>query len=761
MMRFPAILALITAALLPAQAQEAAAEPADLDLAPLHSEMEAFASEIEAMETSISALGTLPEAPYDPTAPMPEPPPGQSAAVADGGMLFDNAHSSLAYVGNVRLNDPRLQLRAAHRLYIVMPHRQQGKEASSSKEPTAKPTPTAAAKPAPAPKKEQPAPVPAYAVVENAAVDALTSRVLLQGRAAAPSLSVQRGEDSLILQKTTQGEPASIFSNAQGDVLMQGTGLVLIGHTQEGEEWKLEAATGPVYYQAAARTLIVEGKARITSPRGTIDSSRKLRVVFAASGAEPADRPFGAFAAMQFRELERVNAWGDVVLHAPAAEGRPASQAKGEHLAYEAATGRCCIYGAPSLTYGAMSAQAQESASYLVLEENGDASFTHTTLISGTYERPSGTDQAPPIAGTWRSRGPAHYRAADNTITFPAGFEARDAHASFCCTDELVVGLIAAEGEQPQPRRGMPNLAAARQQGISTIHARGNVRLHSDAVGTTPACDLTADELKTHIPTAATHLRAEQGRSAKVAYNGYRLSSKATEQGSATIDLHPNGDILALGDQISATLPGDKGTTHATCRNSLQLQRESGLVSLGEQSRLDSPDGIMTAQGPMEAQLAPGTAPSRAPKAYPQLDYNYGGLRSARTSSGGTMRTEQVSMQCRGLISIELRSDPPKDNPRQAIRSATAQDHVLLAGKDATGRLVCGAGDRLDFDPATQNFYLRGRIVSLADEYNTHISTGEGARITIDPKNNVRITGKHQTTHATQIQTQVDKNKKK
>lgn len=761
-MRLPATLALALAALLPVPAVAGApAKGAQSPLPLLRAEMADFSAEIEAMEAAISALGSLPDAPYDPASPMPEPPAGQSAAVADGGMLFDNAHSSLAYVGNVRLNDPRLQLRAAHRLYIVLPRQQQGKEASSTKEPTAKPTPAAAAKPAPAPKKEQPAPVPAYAVVENAAVDALTSRVLLQGRAAAPSLSVQRGEDILILQKTTQGEPASIFSNAQGDVLMQGTGLVLIGHTQEGEEWKLEAATGPVYYQAAARTLIVEGKARITSPRGTIDSSRKLRVVFAASGAEPADRPFGAFAAMQFREPERLHAQGDVVLHAPAAEGRPAALAQGDTLDYEAATGRSRLFGSPSLKYGAMSAHAEEKDSYLILEENGDAHFDRAAAIAGTYERPSGAAPGETISGTWRTPGTVHYRAADNTVHFPAGLEARDAHASFRCTGAMSATLTAAEGKPATPRRGMPNLTIAHQQGVAFIHAQGSVRLHSDAVGTTPAYDLEADVLDAHIPTAQATLTAEQGHSTSVRYGGYRLSAQAPAEEKGFIYLYPNGDIQAQGKRVTAKLPGAQGDTDVTCLNSLHLQREQALLTLGEQACIESPDGILTARSALVAELAPGTRPSRTPAAYPQLDYNYGGLRSARTTSGGTLRTPQVSMQCEGLISVELLPNAPTDNPRSAIRQATARDRVQLAGKDATGRLVCAAGDRLDFDPATQNFYLRGRSVSLTDEYNTHVASGSGARITIDPRNNVRINGARQTTHAYHIPDQVEKNKKK
>lgn len=732
----------------------------------LSRELATFAGEAAKLEKDLAPEGSLPEAPFDPQSPMPEPPPGQSAAAADGGLLFDNNQSRLAYIGNVRLNDPHLQLRAAHRLYIVLPQQEKKEQAPEKKEPAATPAQKQANKPAEAPKPEpaaKPEPIPAYATVENAAVDAPGSRVLLQGRAASPSISIQRGEDSLTLQPCS-GEPAQIFTNAEGDVLMLGADIVIIRHDENGGEWKLEAAAGPVYYRAAERKLIVPGRARITTPQGTMECTQEMHITMVAMENPPAkkDTPFSAFAAMQFREIEKAHARGDVVLTTPATAERPAAEARGDYLSFDATTGDCLLTEQCHIVYGGFSLDTRGK---IELFGNGDALISASEdegKISGTYERPAPVAGQAPLSGTWSTRGSISYSVETNCITFPHGLQTKDPVSSFSCTHTADAFLTAKPGATSERKSGMPNLTLAQQEGIARIRARGNVRLHSDAAGATPACDMSADVLDTHVATAKTSLQSTDGKRAHVRYGDYKLTTTAPTTGRAYINLLENGDILALGEKVEATLPNDKGEIYATCQKELHLQREPGLLTLGENARINAPDGIMTARGILNVELAPGDTPPRAPAAYPQLSYNYSGLRRATTEKGGTMRTTQVSMQCEGLISIELAAGKaPTDNPRDSIRAATARGRVLLAGKDATGRLVRASGDRLDFDPATRNFYLNGRMVTLADEFNTHTAAGARARITIDPHNNVRITGERQTTYANHIQEQVEKNKKK
>lgn len=762
MSRFSAIAsALLLVPMLPGQ---------EAPVAQLHEQQVAFAAEADAMEAAVSALATLPDAPFDPTAPMPDAPQGQSAAAADGGLLIDNAHSALAYIGNVRLSDPRLRLRAARRLYVVLPA--QEKRDEKQEEPVEKHEAAAPAGDAPErPKRPvaekaaeaEEAAVPADVVAEDVAVDIPGSRALLVGRDASPSLSVRRAQDSLVMQKSSSGAPASIFADEAGYVLMQGADIEIIGHTEDGEEWVLTAKQGPLVYCAQERCLIICGPAFISSPRGSLSSRDEMLVEFAEPKDEAAAKPgtpFAAFAAMQFREITRVEAKGDVVFTMPATDERPAAMVASSRVSYHLPEGRAETSAPCMLTYGAFS---MKSPGGITLEGNGDARVAPPPageVIAGTYARPlPGTQPARTAVGSWHTAGGIAYLAEKNCISMPGGIHASDEAGMFSCTGLFEAYLIAADTPL-QRKPGMPNLAVAHQQGVDAVHAEGDVRMHSAACGSYPACEMNADVADVHVPTAATRLQAMPGRTAYVSYGDYSLTAQAAEDAFASVDLFANGDILAQGQSIHAALPGKDGPVRADCRRMLSLQREAALLSLGEDGHVDSPDGIMTANGPLTAELAPGSRPMRAPAGYPQLSYNFSGIRRAVTPDGGTLRTAQVSMQCEGAIEVELLPDAPADNPRKSIRTASARSRVSVAGKDATGRLVRASGDRLDFDPATQNFYLRGSQVMLADKYNTHVASGRGACITIDPHNNVRITGERHATYANRLQEQIDSNKK-
>ena len=111
-------------------------------------------------------------------------------------------------------------------------------------------------------------------------------------------------------------------------------------------------------------------------------------------------------------------------------------------------------------------------------------------------------------------------------------------------------------------------------------------------------------------------------------------------------------------------------------------------------------------------------------------------------------------------MQLIMRPGKPGDNPRELLQEVTARGRVRLAGKDANGKLVRADGDRLDFDHASGNIYLRGSQVTLRDANNTHTASGSGACVTIDSKDNVRIYGERQTTTANRIHQQIDSQKK-
>lgn len=729
----------------------------------LRTQLQTLLGEAQKMEET-APKGSLQKAVFNPDSPMPEARPGQSAATADGGLIFDNANSLLTYIGNVRLNDEHLRLRAAHSLFIHLPKNEQDKPEQAA-QPQSAPSGAPQKAPQPPPEKKEDAPsIPAHVTTDQAAVDIPGSRVLLIGRCATPSLTLTRGSDSMVLQSAGQNAPARVFSNPQGDVLMEGRQMVFVWHNDKGEQWKLEVAAGPVVYSGQERCLRIRGVARLTSASGNLDCDESMTLVFAPSTApsKAADTPFAAFATMQFKEVKLATAKGHVVLTTPATATRPASIAKSDCMEYDPATGNCTLKGLCSLVYGGNSLAADGQIQLL---PNGDATICSRQPISGTYERPTpGDPAAAPIAGTWSTPGHILYKAQDNCFIFPRGLAAQDALATFSCTGELQVYTAprAQAPRAPQHMQGKLNLAITQQEEVRRVLATGDVRLHSEATATAPVCDMKGDSLEAHIPTAELLLKAADDRRAHARYGDYELDALAPAGGESTVHLLPNGDLHATGDELLADMPSEKGPIHMVCTRELTLQREAAILILGDNSRIDSPDGILTARAPLHAELEQGAKPTRAPKQYPHLTYNFSGLRRASTPHGGTLRTTQASLQCEGAISIELAPGASaSDNPRKNLRAAMARDSVSVAGKDSTGRLLRANGDRLDFDPASGNFYLRGNKVSLADRYNTHSASGAGACVILDPQNNVHISGRHQTTTAHRIHEQLEKNKKK
>lgn len=755
-------------------------------------ERDYFAAESQQLEHDLPRFGALEPYRFDPAAPMPEAPKGHSAVAADGGLLFDNRNSCLSYIGNVRLNDERVQLRAAHRLFVRLPekakpdadepNKQKSAQPPAEQQNAAKPDAPKANKPTPAEqadkkpeptdakptKKQVAATEPGLIIAENAAVDLRDSKMLLEGLAdGAPSLSLTRGSDSIVLNKAADGSPAKIFADYQGDVLMQGSKITFTWHDAKGETWQLVSDKGPVYYKAEQHCLIVPGKAKLTAPGRTLRTEQALYLVFAPAEEQPAAKntPFSQFLNMRFKDVEYMDAYGNVLMVGNAAEGRPRTTLRGDALHYEAATGKSRIIGDPVLTYGKNSLATTEEIELL---ENGDAIIRGENVV-GTYERlyTAAGGAATPLVGDYTAKGPITYEAERNCVLLPAGISASDKHGSFSCTGPAEVYLLAKEGAAPKPARDgmrMPNLTIAQQSDISRIVAKGEVRAHSDASANGEACDLSGDELDMDLQRTTALLTAEGNTRVQTRYGKHVLTAQAAGGKTAAVRLQENGDIEAKGSMITAVVPGDEGDTTVTCRESMYLAREKNILTLGPDSKIQTPQTIMTARAPLRAELAAGDKPTAAPAKRPHLQYNIGGLKRATTPSGGSVRTAQASLQCDGALEIALKPGSQAKSSagaRDNLSAAKAVGKVRLAGKDPNGRLMRATGDRLDFDPATKNFLLRGEIVTLVDAHNTHSAMGKGACITIDPRNNVRVTGEKQITTAGKVPEQMDNMKKK
>ena len=87
-----------------------------------------------ANETITDLLGEVPPLAADADTSLPEQNGNDTVAVADGGMIFDAGNSRVAYINNVRLADPRLELRSSERLYIQFPQKTLKQGKSSAKD---------------------------------------------------------------------------------------------------------------------------------------------------------------------------------------------------------------------------------------------------------------------------------------------------------------------------------------------------------------------------------------------------------------------------------------------------------------------------------------------------------------------------------------------------------------------------------------------------------------------------------------------------
>lgn len=722
-------------------------------------------------EAELQSLGLAPSPNMDVADDsLPENHGNGAVAVADGGILFDARNSRLAYLDNVRVNHPLLQLKCRQRLYIQFPgntledRQSQAKDAikgSGRAASDAKGKSPAEASPS-APKAGNP---PLCIEAGSGMVDGMGNRLYLLG---SPGLSLQKGNNRACLAPAQHGTPARILADANGDILIEAGQLSLGWTDKEGRLNTLHHKGGIAYYRAENRTLLLQGATELTTPEGGISCSDELRLVLQlADSPAPPHGFMGQFAGLDIQGIEEGEATGQVRAFRPPRDKQPAAAVAGDRLCYNGRTGDCRVSGRQAtLAYGENVLTTDDS---IHLAPNGDVTL-QGQHISGQYTRPGsgeGTEgKAPaPIQGQFETQGSIRFIAATGTVHFPEGIKAQDPLSSFHCGGSLELALL----RDPQaiiPERescGMLNLALAGYKDIERAHATGGVNLHyADAPGQEGLL-LLADTADVDLSTGEATLTAAAGGQTIAQYKGNRLAAHS-EGTSSTLHLATNGDLDMQGEEVSATLPLQGGQATARCKTRLHLTRESGRLEMGRGAYMESAEGILSSRGPLVLTLAPGDPAEARPAVprYPQLSYNYSGLRYADTQEGGTMQTKQASLQCTGPIHVEMMpADQGKgDSPEGGIRTASAEGHVALAGKDASGRLITARGDKITFDGVTGVKKLTGKRVTLQDAHNTHIASGGGASIIIDRKNNARLTGAIQSTSATHIHEQIEQQQK-
>ncbi len=719
------------------------------------------AKRAEAHEVLVGLVGELPSASQD--SAMPTPDGDETVAVADGGMLFDANNQRVAYYHNVRVADPRLQLRCAESLLIQFPRKtaEQGKSsaktaATTGHEPTGI-TPEASQQAAT--EQSKVAPVPLCIDVASAMVNAARNIIFLEGKPG-ESLRMTQGENEMCLDAAGDS-PAALLADANGDILISSTGIALDWVDSKGKPCSLRNEGGMAYYTAADHSITFRGATVICTPEGSASSEDGMRVVLQVEDSPQKKSGFmSQLSGLRVVGIASAEANGQVKLARPAAAERPASEIRGERLTYNGLTGETTISGTgTSLIYGENKLSTDDT---IHIAENGDITL-RGSVISGVYTRnaPGGADA--PLPGSFRTSGSIVFNAATHTISFPQGLRAEDAlcRVEIGGRTDLLLRPDAKANIPARDKTGMVNLAIAGYRDVAEVTATGGVSILYKDKPETNGLSLVADEMHLNTITAEATLTANAGHSANLQYDDFRLAAQSAA-GNSTLYLAPNGDLTLSGDKVDATLPGKKRPATVSCSDKLVLTRADGKLVLGPGSRMVSESGILSSRGELYLTLTPGDEAGNKPllKRYPHLVFNYAGLSMADTAAGGTVQTDKASMQCTGPIHVEMLPEG-ETNELGGIRRATAEGNVAVAGRDTTGRMLRATGDLLTADGTTGVKTLTGTRVTLQDAYNTHIASGKGARVVLDKKNNARISGAKQSTAATHIHEQIEKNKKK
>ena len=771
----------------------AAATPYTADLQQSRSAAVNWQAKFQQIEADLIALGVDLSAPSE-TAVIPET--QDTVAVADKGLFFNSADSSLVYIGNVRLRDARANINAKEQLHIYLQNFPGSKEAPAPtktevKEATKKiaaPT-TTAPKPAkaaglqstPAPHpaavapepsgsalKTEPKAEPALINTYHAVADTINNAIFLYSPAAGEEIMLQQGQNVV---KVTPGKnaPARILADPQGNILLEGGVVDLCMTDKDGSTTKLKTEGGHVYYHAATHTLHAPGSTQFSHPEGALTCKESLCIELTpGSGGKtkPGKGFMSQFTGLSFEGINRATAKGSVVMSGIATEGRPAVRAEGDTLTYDGKTGACSIIGSKSrLVYGTYEVYADQG---LHLLANGDIELRGNN-INGAYERESNTP-GQMTKGTFKANANVIFRADTGIFSTEKGIFMADSEMDFSCTGPAQLELAPKEGAKAvEQKPGMPNLAIARYGEVTKARATGNVTAHRYEPGTRKRIgELQAATAETDMVTGETLLTGETGKQLIAVYNGNRIVATPAAQKNATMQILQNGDLKLNGAQIEATMINDEGTTRARCKDFVRLIRAEDRLETGSSTELHAPTAILTTTGPLSATLTAraGSTNHADEEKKPGISgfrFNYDGIKEATTARGCTLRTEKGSMQCTGPVRITM-DTAGKKNPNAMVggmKYATAAGNVALAGKDNTGRLLRATGDLLTIDSATGMKVLSGQRVTVGDANNTHIITGKGAAIRIDAKNNVKMVGEKHKTHATNVRNQLNNQNQK
>lgn len=684
---------------------------------------------------------------------LPENPNGDAVAVCDGGLLFNADNYDLVYLNNVRLAEPRLHLRAAHRFYVRLRQataRKTGKDAQKEADAVSKGgslsiTPEKAeqrVEAVTAPALQQPIGLRTH----DAVADTEGNFLLLYSPDAARDIELTYGGNRLVLRPSAQ-RAASALADAGGNILLRAASLEAQWTDEKGELTRLTAENDvTAYFDAAESRLLLPGRVLIQRGEDEIRCEAGLSLRLRLHRPQKQQKDFlAAFMGLRMEGVEE--------LCAEQVQARYGTcRVSGDRLVFRPETGDGMVEGKGVLTYGGN----RVSAERLTLLPNGDMLLTGEPR--GTYERPEQGREAP-LVGEFQASAELRFCAADGTIRTEKGLHMKDEGMEFRCTGPVVLTLAEKEGaEEPKlPRQaGRLNVAAARYQDIRALSAAGDVTaFRYDPATQTLTGHLEAERLEADWLTGELQLTGTPNRSVTLQMEKNMLEALPDGTTPANLHLAANGDVELRGEHLRASLQTAQGEVKAHCRELLRLDRSTDTLVTGSETEFRAPQAIVTTKGPLTAHLAAADTPRSRNERWPQHHLSYKGADRARTEQGGTVQTTKGSMECSGLIELEMQPGATGE-ALSGLKTARASGSVAVAGRDSSGRLVRATGDTLLLNAQGEKI-LTGNRVTLSDENNSHTASGAGAAVRIDARNNARITGAHHTTTATNIPSQINR----
>lgn len=713
----------------------------------------------------VNLIDELPAPSETPDTSMPIGEPGETVAVADGGMLFDVANARMVYVNNVRVSDPRIQLRCSDRLYIQLPEQTLDDGEKSAKDAVKTGTPN---------KQEETTKAPQYPTentlgirsetvdveVATAMINTVLHKALLIGNTGdGHSIRIEQGDTHIFLTGSTD-TPAQALVDTNGDLFITATAMDLQWKDHNGQLCTLTNKNGIAYYQSESGKLLLSGESHLKMADASISCTEEICITLKQEKREVDDENsiMPQFGRSRIVGIDGATARGNVRAQRSAVDNTQQAAITGEHLVYDATTGECAISGEnTTLHYGDNKIATNGS---ILLAANGDITLQGDS-IDGTYTRPNGESQEAELHGTFHTGGNIQFTAEDGIIRMPQGICLEDELCKFSVGGAIEFTLRK-NPDAKSPARddlGNINLAIATYSDIEAIKAVGGISLCYKQGAEQQELSVTADEAEVDMLRGSARLTA--AGSTQIRYGDFNLAA-ASATGNTSLQLDAEGNLSMQGEELTAVFPTNDGPATVHCCDALTLVRESGRFELGAGAHVEAPQGRLTATGPLYITLRKGPAEKARPllPQFPHLVYNFDGLQQADTEQGGTVQTPQAAMRCTGKIHVAMSTETGKKTPISGIELATAEGNVAVTGKDNSGRVLTAYGDKLSINGKTGEKRLSGKKVILQDRNNTHTTSGANAAVILDKNNNVHITGAKQSTSATNIQNQVDKQQK-